>query len=285
MITACILFNVTQNIWNNSLIKLGQESKEAKARIALKSNNQSIWRDDLFPLRSFLEYHAIAHNNLYVSRHHGNDSYNCGSKEEPCRTLARGIRIADRNDRILLDGSFTKSDPYNCEIMNLEKKGKTEFLKDENHTVNVKVSLQIIGFPSPAFISCDDLLRFTGSSTKKEEMDVNFTSIVFTNTSMVFIDSSVSFVHCSFLQSYSPIQIKLVFQQSATVAVKGSLFYNNTGCIRLALFKNDTQAAIHLDNVNFTQNRLLSENEGSGISIYGHGSLQMWLQSLSSHAC
>ena len=219
-------------------------------------------------MRSFLEYHAIAHNNLYVSRHHGNDSYNCGSKEEPCRTLARGIRIADRNDRILLDGSFTKSDPYNCEIMNLEKKGKTEFLKDENHTVNVKVSLQIIGFPSPAFISCDDLLRFTGSSTKKEEMDVNFTSIVFTNTSMVFIDSSVSFVHCSFLQSYSPIQIKLVFQQSATVAVKGSLFYNNTGCIRLALFKNDTQAAIHLDNVNFTQNRLLSENEGSGISIY-----------------
>lgn len=219
---------------------------------------------------SNLEYYALAHNDLYVSRHYGNDSYNCGSREEPCRTLARGLQIANRNDRILLDGSFTKSDPYNCEeTVNLEKKGKTKFLKDEYHTINVKVSLQIIGFPSPAFISCDDLLRFTGPSSKKEEMDVNFTSIVFTKTSMLFIDSSVSFVHCIFLQSYNPIQTKLVFQQSATVAVKGSLFYNNTGCIRLALFKSNTRAAIHLENVNFTQNRLFSANEGCGISIYG----------------
>jgi len=153
--------------------------------------------------------------------------------------------------------------------MNLEKKGKNKFLKDENYTINVKVSLKIIGFPSSAFISCDDLLRFTGPSAKKEEMDVNFTNIVFTNTSMVFTDSSVSFVNCSFLQSFNPIQTKLVFHQSATVAVKGSLFYKNTGCIRLALFESDTQAAIHLDNVNFIQNRPPSNNEGSGISIYG----------------
>ena len=153
--------------------------------------------------------------------------------------------------------------------MNLEKKGKTKFLKDENHTINVNVSLQIIGFPSPAFISCHDLLRFTGSSVKKDEVDVSFTSIVFTNTSMVFIDSSVSFFNCTFLQSFNPIQTRLVFHPSATVAVNGSLFYNNTGCIRLALFRSDTQAAIHLNNVNFTQDRPFSENEGSGISIYG----------------
>lgn len=161
---------------------------------------------------SNLEYYALAHNDLYVSRHYGNDSYNCGSREQPCRTLARGLQIANRNDRILLDGSFTKSDPYNCEeTVNLEKKGKTKFLKDEYHIINVKVSLQIIGFPSPAFISCDDLLRFTGPSSKKEEMDINFTSIVFTKTSMLFFDSSVSFVHCSFLQSYNPIKKKAGF--------------------------------------------------------------------------
>ena len=153
--------------------------------------------------------------------------------------------------------------------MNLEKKGKTKFLKDENHTINVNVSLQIIGFPSPAFISCGDFLRFTGSSAKKDEMDVNFTSIVFTNTSMVFIDSSVSFFNCTFLQSFNPIQTRLVLHPSATVAVNSSLFYNNTGCIRLALFRSDKQAAIRLNNVNFTQDRPFSENEGSGISIYG----------------
>ena len=206
---------------------------------------------------------------MYVSRHHGNDSYNCGSKEEPCRTLARGIQIADRNDRILLDGSFTKSDPYNCGIINLEKRDKTRFLKDKNNTINVNISLEIIGFHSPAYISCDDLLRFTGPSAKKEEMEVNFTSIVFTNTSTVFIDSSVSFGNCSFRQSFNPVQFKMLFRQSATVAVRGSLFYNNTGCIRLALSKSDTQVAIHLDNVNFTQGRPFSEDEGSGISIYG----------------
>ena len=181
----------------------------------------------------------------------------------------RGIQIADWNDRILLDGSFTKSDPYNCDIINHEKKGNTRFLKDEKHTIYGNVSMEIIGFPSPAYISCDDLLRFTGPSAKKEKMEINFTSVVFINTSMVCIDSSVSFVNCSFLQSFNPVEIKLLFLQSATVAVEGSLFYNNTGCIRLALFKSDTQVAIHLDNVNFTKDRPFSENEGSGVSIYG----------------
>ena len=159
--------------------------------------------------------------------------------------------------------------------MNIEKMGKTKYSNDENHTINVKVSLEIIGFPSRAFISCGDLLRFTGPSSKKEEMDVNFTSIVFTNMSMVFIDFSVSFVSCSFLESFNPIQAKLVFHQSATVAVKGSFFYKNTGCIRLALFESDTQADIHLDDVEFTQNRPFSKNEGSGISIYGACTLML----------
>lgn len=204
-----------------------------------------------------------------MSRHCGNDSHDCGSKKAPCRTLARGIQIADRNDRILLDGSFTKSNPYNCGIIQLERRGETSILKGENHTININVSLEITGFPSaPAYISCYDLLSFTGSSSKKEEMKVNFTGIVFTNNSMVFIDSNVSFENCSFLQSFNSVQYKLFYKQSATVVVKSSLFSDNTGSIRVELSKNNAQVTIDLNNVNFTRNKPFTEDEGSGISIY-----------------
>ncbi|KAL9984946.1 hypothetical protein ACROYT_G007293 [Oculina patagonica] len=208
------------------------------------------------------EYHTSAGKDLYVSRHYGNDSHDCGSKKAPCRTLARGIQIADQNDRILLDGQFTKSDPYNCGMIQLDRKG-------ENHTININVSLEITGYPSaPAYISCYDLLDFTGPSWRKEEMKVNFTGIVFTNTSMLFIDSNVSFVNCSFLQSLNPVQLKLFHKQSATAIVKSSLFSGNTASIRVEMSKNNAQVTIELNNVNFTRNKPFSEDEGSGISIY-----------------
>ena len=216
-----------------------------------------------------LEHYTLA-KNLYVSRHYGNDSFNCGSKQVPCRTLARGIKIADQNDCILLDSSFSKSDPYNCETVKCRKRtGKTSSLEAENCTININVSLNFIGFPSAACISCSNLLSFISLSSRNQKTKINFTNIAFSNTSMVFIDSSLSFVRCSFLESFNPVQMKFTLQQSATLAVENCLFFNNTGCIRVELSKSNTQMAIDLtDDVKFTRNRPSSEYEGSAISLY-----------------
>ena len=204
---------------------------------------------------------------MYVSRHYGNDSRICGSESTPCRTLARGIDIADRYDRILLDGLWTKSDPYNCRADKPERNGTTTRLKDKTHTA-VNFSLQIAALHTPAHISCDHFLNFIGASSSNDKMTVFFSSIVFSNTSMDFIDATVSFVNCSFLESVNPIKIALVLQQSATVVVKALVFFNNTGSIRVELSKSNTQITIDLDNVNFQRNRPLFEHEGSGISFY-----------------
>jgi len=165
----------------------------------------------------------------------------------------------------MLDGSFTESDPYNCETYQPKRSGTTSLLKDRNNLA-INFSLEITAFRSLAYISCQDFLNLIGSSPRNNK--VSFSGMVFSNTSMFFIDFSVSFVHCSFVQNANPIKIAMVFQQNATVSVKSSMFFNNTGCIRVELSKDNTHVTIDLNNVSFKRNRPLSEYEGSGISIY-----------------
>ena len=163
---------------------------------------------------------------VYVSRYFGNDSQFCGSIAEPCRTLARGIEIADHNDRVLLDGTLTKSNPYNCTT------GKPRrVLFEGNSSISIHVSLEITAISSPAYMSCEKLLHFIGLPSRGKTMNVNISGIVFVNTSLKFVDSSVSFVHCSFRQAVNQIEITLAFQQTASLTVESSIFFNNTGCI------------------------------------------------------
>lgn len=200
---------------------------------------------------------------VYVSRHFGNDSQFCGSIAEPCRTLARGIEIAGHNDRVLLDGTLTKSSPYNCTTSKPRR-----VLFEGNGSISIHVSLEITAMSSPAYVSCEKLLQFIGLPSRGKTMNVNISGIVFVNTSLKFVDSSVSFVHCSFLQAVNQIEITLAFQQTASLTVESSMFFNNTGCIRVELTRHTTNVAIKLNKVRFLQNSPFLEQEGGGISIY-----------------
>lgn len=200
---------------------------------------------------------------VYVSRHFGNDSQFCGSIAEPCRTLARGIEIAGHNDRVLLDGTLTKSNPYNCTT------GKPRrVLFEGNGSISIHVSLEITAMSSPAYVSCEKLVQFIGLPSRGKTMNVNISGIVFVNTSLKFVDSSVSFVNCSFLQAVNQIEITSAFQQTASLTVESSIFFNNTGCIRVELTRHTTNVAIKLNKLRFLQNSPFLEQEGGGISIY-----------------
>lgn len=216
-----------------------------------------------FSFSTVLEYAAMVTKEVYVSRHFGNDSQFCGSIAEPCRTLARGIEIAGHNDRVLLDGTLTKSSPYNCTT------GKPRrVLFEGNGSISIHISLEITAMSSPAYVSCEKLLQFIGLPSRGKTMNVNISGIVFVNTSLKFVDSSVSFVHCSFLQAVNQIEITLAFQQTASLEVESSIFFNNTGCIRVELTRHTTNVAIKLNKVRFLQNSPFLEQEGGGISIY-----------------
>ena len=199
---------------------------------------------------------------MYVSRFYGNDSQTCGTKAKPCRTLARGIETAEQNDRVLVDGSHTKSDPYDCENMDTRANSTNQKTTAINH------SLQITSYNFCAYISCAQHLRFDGSLSKKGKMLVRISGIIFINTSVVFIDSSVSFVNCTFNQCIIPIKMKLISRQNSALVVEGSEFSRNVGCIRLEVSRSTLQVSTNLNDVHFQENIPFSELEGSGISIY-----------------
>ena len=201
---------------------------------------------------------------VYVSRYIGKDSSNCGSKATPCRTLARGVEIAVWNGRIFLDGTLSEWDPYTCERNSSNNSG----IRDGNRTT-VKVSLKIVAFRYPPRVSCGDFLQFVPSQSKNQRMKVTFTGVVFYNTSMTFIDSSVSFVNCSFSRSVYPVKMWLFLRQTASLAVKNSSFVVNTGCICWQVAKPGGRISVTMMSVDFQRNQPVTQNEGSGITVRG----------------
>ena len=202
-----------------------------------------------------------------MSRHIGKDSTNCGNETAPCKTLARGIENADWNDRIFLDGTFSEWDPYTCE----RNDDNNSFRTNGNYNT-VNVSLEIVAFRSSAHVNCDDLLQFVASQSRNQKMAVAFTGIVFYSTSMTFIDSSAFFVNCSFSHSVHPIKVSLSLRQTATLAVKHSAFFNNTGCVRLQTSKPGVHITAILVSVGFQRNQPLLQGEGSGVTLLGTSS-------------
>ena len=216
-----------------------------------------------FSFRYFLPVETTAlskKKNVYVSRYVGNDTNDCGTMFTPCKTLKRGVETAVRDNarRIFMNGTFT------CE----RDTANNSRIKEES-VITVNISLEIFSFLSPARVACGDLLQFVAAQFNPK-MEVTFTGIVFYNTSMTFIESSVYFVNCCILYSVNPINIILSgIRQTATVSVTNSSFYYNTGCIRLRVSKPGALITITLVSVDFQQNQPLSQCEGSGLTIQG----------------
>ena len=197
-----------------------------------------------------------------MSRYIGNDTSNCGTMFAPCKTLKRGVEAAARRNarRIFMNGTFT------C-----ERDTTNNSRRNEESRITVNISLEILSFLSPARVVCGNLLQFvTPAQSKNPKIEVTFTGVVFYNTSMTFIGSSVYFVNCSFLYSFNPINIILSgIRQTTTVSVTNSSFYDNSGCIRLHVSKPGGMITISLASVDFQQNQPLSQYEGSGLAIQG----------------
>ena len=129
--------------------------------------------------------------NLYISRASGNDSWFC-DQSEPCKTISRAVELASSGDHILLDGSNTDKDPYNCQSRSPEHLG-----------VQINKSLSIMAYGSPMpHIQCNkgEGLQFNGSDNK-QQMRVALSRLLVSQSSIMVLDCSVHIDGCRFESS------------------------------------------------------------------------------------
>ena len=162
--------------------------------------------------------------NFYISRASGKDSWSC-EKSKPCKTISRAVEVSSSGDHILLDGSNTDKDPYNCQSSSPKHSG-----------VQINKSLSIMGYGSPMpYIQCKkgDGLQFNGS-LNEQQMKVTLSRLLVSQSSIMVQDSSVHIDGCVF-ESGKGVVINIRTRLSLNILVTNSIFNKNSACISVVL--------------------------------------------------
>ena len=170
--------------------------------------------------------------NLYVSRASGNDFWSC-DLSNPCKTISRAVELASRGDHILLDGNNTDKNPYNCQSRS-----------PEHSRVQINKSLSIMGHGSPMpHIQCNKGagLQFNGSNNE-QQMNVNLTRLLVSQSSIMVQDSSVHIDGCRFQGSNQGVAINIRTRLYFSILVKNSIFTNNRACISVVVNSTSRQS-------------------------------------------
>ena len=168
---------------------------------------------------------------MYISRASGNDSWSC-DQSKPCKTISRAVELASSGDHILLDGSNTDKDPYNCQSRSPEHSG-----------VQINNSLSIMGYGSPMpHIQCNkgEGLQFNGSDNK-QQMRVALSRLLVSQGSIMVQDSSVHIDRCRF-ESSKGVVINIRSRLSLNILVTNSIFYNNSACVSVVVNSTKKQS-------------------------------------------
>ena len=187
-------------------------------------------------LVSFLSGTVTEGKNLYISRASGNDSWSC-DQSKPCKTISRAVELALSGDHILLDGSNTDKDPYNCQSRS-----------PEHSVVQINKSLSIVGYGSPMpHIQCNkgEGLQFNGSDNK-QQMRVALARLLVSQSSIVVQDSSVHIDGCRF-ESSKGVVINIRTRLSLNILVTNSIFYDIIACISVVV--NSTYTSREYKNI------------------------------------
>ena len=174
--------------------------------------------------------------NLYISRASGNDSWSC-DQSKPCKTISRAVQLALSGDHILLDGSNTDKDPYNCQSRS-----------PEHLVVQINKSLSIMGYGSPMpHIQCNkgEGLQFNGSDNK-QQMRVALSRLLVSQSSIMVLDSSVHIDGCRF-ESSKGVVINIRTRLSLNILVTNSIFYDIIACISVVV--NSTYTSREYKNI------------------------------------
>lgn len=242
-----------------------------------KSQSSVVNRTELFPLSNELvklklmgltgfHYFILAayydSADIFVSLN-GNDSGNCGSDTQPCRSIVKAIGQVAWGGRIYLDGTGTERTPYQCSlVMAHEQHPRTVVLK----------SLKMEGWRALPHISCFKGFHFKMTSTSMSEvLAIALSGVAFRQTPLMFQDCEiVTIANCSFedtaialyVQIRNNIRMQLNIQRSSFVK-------NNISCVEIVLMNNaqdqDQFLAVNVSETKFMENGMDKRRFARGV--------------------
>ena len=201
--------------------------------------------------------------NLYLSRT-GKDNGSCDQKN-PCNTIGWAVSSATHDDLIYLDGTNTGKNPYTCDSRTLHP------------GIYINKSLSLIGFGNPLpRIRCSggSFLAFKGSVDALHEIRANISGIIFSGSSLTFLESSAYIQNCKFNDSQEGVKFTIHKMIDSSLHIKDTIFSENMAGISvdLAHTNQDISFDLTLENVTLIHNQfspkgLISLNMKNGNHI------------------
>ena len=197
---------------------------------------------------------------LYISRAAGNDTWSC-DQWKPCKTISRAVKLATSGDQILLDGTDTDKDPYNC------LSGESQY-----PGIYINESLSLIGsaYPMPQ-IRCTEGTGFIfNGSDSAEQMNITISGLILHLPFLRIQDSSLNIDGCRFEDSSRGMEIAVSAMNVINIQITRSTFSRSNNCISVVVnsrssSSHNTQVMFKLTNSSFDGNVL--RNEGKALSF------------------
>ena len=187
---------------------------------------------------------------MYLSRT-GNDNGSCDQKN-PCKTIGRAVTLATHDDLIYLDGTNTSKNPYTCDSETLHP------------GIYINKSLSLIGFGNPLpRIRCSrgSFLAFNGSVDALHEIRANISGIIFSGSSLTFLESSAYIQNCKFNDIQEGVKFTIHKMIDSSLHIKDTMFSENMAGISvdLAHTNQDISFDLTLENVTLIHNQFSPE--------------------------
>ena len=187
---------------------------------------------------------------MYLSRT-GKDNGSCDQKN-PCNTIGWAVTLATHDDVIYLDGTNTSKNPYTCDSGTLHP------------GIYINKSLSLIGFGNPLpRIRCSggSFLAFNGSVDALHEIRANISGIIFSGSSLTFLESSAYIQNCKFNDRQEGVKFTIHKMIDSSLHIKDTIFSENMAGISvdLAHTNQDISFDLTLENVTLIHNQFSSK--------------------------
>lgn len=176
---------------------------------------------------------------IYVSKVSGNDSTNCGSQYLPCRTISHAMYKASTGSVIYLDGTNTTLDPFKCQPLTSRHRG-----------IYVDKNISFVGIRSRAHIVCDaDQNWIVNGTNGSSPLNINLTGLVFVNSRLHFIETSVAVKQCLFSKTEEVVMnFTMLHRNTFGLLLDDVTFDSNEACVSVTSYAaNSEQNQIHID--------------------------------------
>ena len=165
--------------------------------------------------------------------------------------------MATSGDQILLDGTDTDKDPYNC------LSGESQY-----PGIYINESLSLIGSANPMpQIQCSEGTGFIfNGSNSAEQMNITISGLVLHETFLRIQDSSLDIDGCRFQDSSQGVEIAVSTMNVMNIKITGSTFSRSNNCISVVVdsqsnSSHNTRVMFKLTNLSFDGNVLADEGK------------------------